>query len=256
MTELDPQTREPSHTADPAPPDAPTDAQRQTVTEGAREEKGTPAGSWLHHLGQLLILVAFSFIIAALIKTFLVQAFYIPSKSMLPTLEVGDRVLVEKISYRLDQPERGDVVVFARSVALSPADLPWYQDVQNFFKEFLGLPTEGEQDYIKRVVAVAGDSIRYAGSPRRLVINGEPVAQPYVQSGPGQVGSTIGPGDCKRLGMERSNGGCLVPAGTVFVMGDNRDNSQDSRVLGPIDVDKLVGRAFLILWPPRDWSSL
>jgi signal peptidase I len=196
------------------------------------------------------MLVFLAFIIAILIKTFLVQAFYIPSGSMIPTLRVGDRVLVEKISYRLHDVHRGDVVVFAKEVFGAKApDVPWYDDGRNFFRELLGLPTGSEEDYIKRVVAIGGDTIRYAGSPRHLIVNGEDVDISYVKGGRDRFSSTLTESDCKRLAMEAADGGCRVPAGRIFVMGDNRASSEDSRILGPIDEDKVVGRAFAVIWP-------
>ena len=202
----------------------------------------------------MLVLIAFG--IAILIKSFLVQAFFIPSASMKPTLVEGDRVLVEKISYALHDPRRGDVVVFEKSVFGQEEDVPLLEDARNFMRELLGLPTGLEEDYIKRIVAVAGDTLRYAGNPRRLVVNGEEVDQDFVKGGRDKVSSTITEADCKRLEMEEVAGGCRVPAGRIFVMGDNRANSEDSRILGPIDQDKVIGRAFVVIWPPEDFRSL
>ena len=212
---------------------------------------------WVRQVAEIPALIALAFVIAIVIKTFLVQAFFIPSGSMIPTLHVGDRVLVEKISYRLHDPERGDVVVFAKSVFGSPPDVPWYDDARNYVRELLGMQAgSGVEDYIKRVVAIGGDKIRYVGSPRRLYINGEVVPEPYIRRGEDRVSSTITSDDCKRLDMDVSGEGCIVPAGRVFVMGDNRANSQDSRSIGPVDEDKIVGRAFVIIWPPSDAGTL
>ena len=212
---------------------------------------------FLGYLAELPILILLAFVIAIVIKTFLLQAFYIPSGSMLPSLHVGDRVLVEKLSYRFGGPDRGDVVVFANDVFGSPApDVPWYDDAKNFVRELLGLPTGQEEDYIKRVVALGGDTIRYVGNPRHLIVNGQRVDEPYVNNGEDPTSQTITSGDCKRLDMETERDACVVPAGDVFVMGDNRPNSQDSRFLGPVDEDKIVGRAFVIIWPPSDFGTI
>jgi signal peptidase I len=219
---------------------------------------GRPASSRvLAQLAELPLLVLLAFAIAVVIKTFLVQAFFIPSGSMYPTLHRGDRVLVEKLTYRLREPRSSDVVVFAKSVfgARAP-DLPWYQDVRNFLRELLGLPTGAEQDYIKRIVATGGDTIRYSGKPRALVVNGVRIDEPYVKSGRDLYSPTLTERDCRRLAMRRGAGGCVVPEGEVFVMGDNRGNSEDSRVTGPIETDKIVGHAFVIIWPPGDFSGL
>jgi signal peptidase I len=121
-------------------------------------------------------------------------------------------------------------------------------------RELLGLPVGDEEDYIKRIVAVGGDTIRYSDTPRRLIVNGEEVAQPYVRGGRDRFSSTITGADCERLGMRSSEGGCLVPAGRVFVMGDNRGDSEDSRILGPIEEDRIIGRALAIIWPPADFG--
>lgn len=202
------------------------------------------------------MLVLAAFVIAVLIKTFLVQAFFIPSESMLPGLRPGDRVLVEKLTYRFQEPQRGDVVVFEKTVFGEAPDVPWYQDAKNFVRELLGLPTGEEEDYIKRIVAVGGDNIRYVGTPRRLEINGSNVPQPFVRGGRDRFSSSLTSRDCERLGMRPSEGGCLVPAGRVFVMGDNRGDSEDSRILGPIEEGRIVGRAFVIIWPPKDLGGL
>ena len=207
-------------------------------------------------VAELPMLVAVAFLIAIVIKTFLVQAFFIPSGSMIPTLRIGDRVLVEKISYRLHDPRRGDVIVFARDILGPQPDVPWYQDARNFLRELVGLPVGDEEDFIKRVVAVAGDSIRYQGNPRQLFVNGEQIDQSYVNRGTDRSSPTLTKQDCERLDMEPSGEGCLVPAGRVFVMGDNRGNSQDSRFLGPIEQDKIIGRGFVIIWPLSDLGSL
>lgn len=208
------------------------------------------------HLTELPMLIFAAFVIAVLIKTFFVQAFFIPSGSMLPTLRPGDRVLVEKVAYRFHEPRRHDVVVFEKSVFGEAPDVPWYQDAKNFVRELLGLPTGVEEDYIKRIVAVGGDTIRYSGTPRHLFVNGNQVDQPFIRGGRDRFSSSLTSSDCERLKMQKSEGGCLVPAGRVFVMGDNRGDSEDSRILGPIDEDRIVGRAFVIIWPFKDAGGL
>jgi signal peptidase I len=221
-------------------------------------KKSRPMRKVLRGIAELPILIIVAFVIAVLIKTFLVQAFYIPSGSMIPTLRVGDRVLVEKISYFVGDPAKGQVVVFAREVfgGGKKEDVPWYRDAQNYLRELLGLPTGKEEDYIKRIVAVGGDSIRYSGKPRKLFVNGERVEEDYINHGVDRVSDTLTTSDCKALDMPPAEGGCRVPAGKVFVMGDNRADSQDSRVIGPIDEDKIVGRAFLIIWPAEDFGTI
>lgn len=207
-------------------------------------------------IAELPLLVLVAFLIAVVIKTFVMQAFFIPSGSMKPTLKVGDRVLVEKISYLLGEPSQGDVIVFARSVLPNAdrPDLPWTDDVRNYVRELLGLPTGSEEDYIKRVVAVSGDSIRYEGTPRRLFVNGERISEPYLNR-PDNSSTTITERNCPGK-MVADDDSCRVPAGTVFVMGDNRDNSADSRSIGPIEEDKIIGRGFVVIWPFGNFGGL
>ena len=176
-------TEEKSSSDAPDVPPAPARGEGATPAAPAKEPitKVEPSRGrrWLRsftkHMTELPMLILSAFLIAVIIKTFLVQAFYIPSGSMIPTLRRGDRVVVEKVSYFMGEPGRGDVVVFEKDVFGQAPDLPWYDDARNFFRELLGLPTGEVEDYIKRIVAVGGDTIRYAGNPCRLVVNGEAV---------------------------------------------------------------------------------
>ena len=189
------------------------------------------------------VLVVAAFALALLIKTFVLQAFYIPSGSMMPTLEVGERILVEKVTYLFGEPQRGDVVVFERSLnpdaPPSPtADDSVFEDVVNAFKSLFGFPSGGEQDFVKRVMAIGGDTIE--GREGVVYVNDVAVEEPYLPRG---IVTTDFPPQ-------------TVPAGQLFVMGDNRGNSDDSRSFGPVDVDEVVGEAFLSIWPPKDFGTL
>jgi signal peptidase I len=244
-------------TTEPPPGDAEPKSDAPAPEVKKTSQKKEP--SLLSKLTELPILLVLAFAIAVVIKMFLVQAFFIPSGSMIPTLQVGDRVLVEKLSYRWGSPSQGDIVVFAKDVFSGNGDEPdyaWYDRARIFFRELIGLPTGTQEDYIKRIVAVGGDSIRYAGSPRKLLVNGKEVDEPYIKGGRDNGSPSLTGSDCKRLDMEKAGRGCRVPAGFVFVMGDNRGNSEDSRILGPVDEDKIVGNAFLILWPPSGFGTI
>ena len=210
----------------------------------------------LHFFTGLPFLLLVAFVIALLIKTFLVQAFFVDGASMHPGLVHGDRVLVEKVSYRLHDPRPGDVVVFEKSVFSQPEDVPWYRDVLTFLKELGGFPTGSEEDYIKRVIAGPGDGLRYEGDPVTLTVDGEEVSEPFLDLVVDGAGPSVSEADCERLEMQVAEDGCVVPAGKVFVMGDNRGNSEDSRALGPIAIDKVIGRAFAVVWPPSDLALL
>ena len=157
----------------------------------------------------VIMLVAFV-LVFGLIRPFVVEAFRIPSESMVPTLEVGDRVLANKFIYRFTEPARGDVVLF--------------DSVE-----------EGSEDtLIKRVAGVEGDEIRVQGGT--LFVNGEPQDEPYLNQYVPDQSTPYGPE--------------TVPKDHVFVLGDNRGNSGDSRVFGPVPVENIKGEGFLVFWPP------
>jgi len=179
-----------------------------------------------------LILTALVF--AFLLRSFVVQAFYIPSQSMVPTLDVGDRVLVEKVSYRFDDPERGDVIVFRNPGSLRSGSL--LDAVRSFFEGF-GVGTgRKDLDLIKRVVGLPGETVEV----RAGVVHIDGAALPESYDLPD--GRTVAP--------------VVVPAGQYWMLGDNRANSRDSRFgLGTIPEDAVVGRAFVILWPPGRFDA-
>ena len=191
---------------------------------------------------ELPVLIIIAIAVALIIKTFVLQAFFIPSASMEPTLREGDRVLVEKVSYALGNPQRGQVIVFERDISsvlpVEPIELDWRQRIGNAVRELFGFPTGLTQDYIKRVVAVEGDSVE--GRDGKLYVNGAEVEETYLTEG--QLTSDFGP--------------VSIPTDHVFVMGDNRDNSDDSRGFGPVPEDRIVGHAFVLIWPPVDVSTL
>jgi signal peptidase I len=192
---------------------------------------------------ELPVLIVIAFAIALIIKSFALQAFYIPSASMEPTLKEGDRVLVEKVSQWWSEPSRGDVVVFERDLqelvgGAPKEDEPFWTDVGNAFKGLFGFPTGTAQDFIKRVIAVEGETVE--GRDGHVFINGEMLEEPYLPDG--VETSVFGP--------------TTVGEGEIFVMGDNRPNSDDSRNFGPVRVDDIVGRAFLLIWPPADFGTL
>jgi signal peptidase I len=160
-----------------------------------------------------VVIVAVAIVSALVVKTFLIEAFFIPSPSMDPTLKTGDRVLVNKLSYRVHPIHRGDIVVFERPSGIS------------------GEPNI--RDFIKRVVGLPGETIDSHGDT--VFINDKPLKEPYLPAGT-RLGSPI----------ERQT----IPAKHYFVMGDNRSNSSDSRVFHPIEGAKVVGRAFVLVWKP------
>ncbi|MFG2515517.1 signal peptidase I [Streptomyces sp. NPDC048584] len=205
---------------------------------------------------EIPLLVGVAVVIALVLKTFLVQAFVIPSGSMEQTIRIGDRVLVDKLTpWFGSRPQRGDVVVFK-----DPGG--WLQDEQTTPKKddpvgikqikegltFIGLlPSENEKDLIKRVVGVGGDRVQCCDKQGRVTVNGVPLNEDYLY--PGNVPS-LTPFDI------------TVPEGRLWVMGDHRSNSADSRYHqdtdygGTVSEDEVVGRAMVIAWPFGHWSTL
>lgn len=171
-------------------------------------------------------------VVAVVVKTFLVQPFYVPSGSMLPTIEVNDRVMVNKLAYRFGEPQRGDVVVFLNP-ALTEEDLEesLLEAVIRSVLEAVGVRTRGEDDLIKRVVAVGGETVTISSGI--LHIDGKPLDEGYLADDSGM--EDFGP--------------VIVPEDSVFVMGDNRNQSLDSRRFGAIPAAEIVGEAILRIWP-------
>lgn len=192
----------------------------------ARARRGMPpALEWT-----LLIVLAIS--VAFVCQRVLVQAFYIPSTSMVPTLQVGDRVLVNKLSYKLHDVRRGDVVVF---------EAPKSQQ------------TEGIKDFVKRVIGLPGETVEFRDGD--VFIDGKRLDEPYLPArAPGNtLPQAIPPPGCQS-NTTKPYVSCTVPDDSVFVMGDNRTASKDARTFGPIEQNMIVGRVFVTVWPPdRNW---
>ena len=206
----------------------------------------------------LLIVIAIT--LAILAKTFVLQAFFIPSGSMETTLHGcpgcnGDRVLVNKVVYDVRDIHRGEIVVFNGVDSFDPEVPPAppgsaLQRVVNGFTRLVGLGAPGETDYIKRVIGLPGDrvaccsngrvTVQPAGSDTAVELD-----EPYLFEDDAEVFCAAGTADACRPGSP----GVLVPEGRLWVMGDHRSASSDSRANGTIPIDKVIGRAFVIVWP-------
>ncbi|MEU6219083.1 signal peptidase I [Streptomyces sp. NPDC047022] len=202
---------------------------------------------------ELPLLIGIALVLALLIKTFLVQAFSIPSDSMQNTLQQGDRVLVDKLTpWFGSEPSRGEVVVFHDPdnwLAGEPTSSP---NALQTALSWIGLmPSAEEKDLIKRVVGVAGDTIECRGTGP-LMVNGKALNEPYVYPGNTPCSVDDQGGQFK----------VTVPPGKIWVMGDHRQNSLDSRYhqqdkyQGFVPVGNVVGRAIVIAWPPTRWNTL
>lgn len=211
---------------------AATRVERPTLKRSELKKQKKPKGP-LAFLRELPALIVIAFLLALLIKTFLVQAFYIPSLSMSPTLEVGDRVLVNKLAYRFGDPERGDVVVFENPRPTPQPDRNPLSAAWHWVIEGLGFSTTPDRDFIKRVIGLPGETIEQRNGV--IYIDGQELDEPWLP--PHQDGRPVPP--------------TRVPEGHLFVLGDNRANSNDSRFsLGPIPMENVVGKAFVVIWPP------
>ena len=200
----------------PAPPD-PADVDR---TDPAADNDDRRLSPGTRALVDWIVVVAVALLVAFLVRTFVLAHFVVDGSSMYTTLQSGDRVFVNKLSYRLHDPNRGDVVVLHQSTAAS------------------------ERDLIKRVIGLPGEEVEMLTNCQ-VLIDGRALNEPYLDPNvvsPGNCGATFEP--------------VLVPENHVFVMGDNRGGSQDSRQIGPISDDDLVGRAFVVFWPRQNWQWL
>ena len=196
----------PGGPTDPPPPDGGDDA----GGGGDGDDEAETGSSAIRSIVEWIVVIVGALAMALLLRAVLFQAFWIPSESMEPTLQRDDRVLVNRLSYRLHDVNRGDVVVFSRPP---------------------GEPDGGIRDLIKRVVALEGETIEARDG--QISIDGQLLLESYVAEG--APIPDFGP--------------IVVPEDHVFVMGDNRNNSRDSRFFSAIDEDSIVGRAFVLFWP-------
>ena len=205
---------------------------------------------------ELPLLLVVAFCLAVLIRTFLLQAFYIPSTSMEATLLVGDRVLVNKIVYDVRQPNRGEVVVFrgppnwAPDHTVPPAN-NLFSRIGRTLGDLVGVSRPGEKDFIKRVIGLPGDRVSCCDPDGRVYVNGKGIDEAYINVN-SSLDTPPSPGTCG----PRRFAEVLVPPGQVFVMGDNRIVSQDSRCQGPVPIENIIGRAFVIVWPNSRWDTV
>jgi signal peptidase I len=199
------------------------------VGQGQAEKSET-----LAFLKELPFLVVGALIVAVIVKSFLIQVFWIPSGSMEETLQVGDRVIVNKLAYRLGDPSRGDVVVFEPETFEHESIVT---KVSRNLLESVGLRTP-ESDLIKRVIGLPGETVEIHDNT--VFVDGNALDEPYL---------------AEDLVM-RDEGPWEVPQDHYFVMGDNRNSSNDSRVFGAVTGERIVGRAFSVVWPPSRWGGL
>jgi signal peptidase I len=241
----------PSGPSGPAGPPGAAGPGARPGASGARKRARRRISWWT----ELLALFVLALVIMLVIKTYMIQAFYIPSSSMENTLDVGDKVLVNKLVYHFRPIERGDIVVFNGEGSWDPPSPPGSSDpivrwASQFGHAVIGLfgISPGVHDYIKRVIGVPGDHIVCCNTQGRVTVNGVPLTErSYLYRG--------NPPSMTRFNIR-------VPAGRLWVMGDHRNISYDSRGHmsdpggGTVPENQVVGRAFMILWPPSRFRVL
>ena len=209
----------------PTPPDTPVESTDASAQKSSAESPASSSSSiwqtlWTSQRSNIQT-VAIALLLSVLIRLFVAEPRFIPSDSMVPTLAVGDRLVVEKVSYRFHSPQPGDIIVF------HPPDI-----LQKLFGY------GDDQAFIKRIIGTPGDSIRVEAGT--VYVNNQPLREPYIAEAP-------------NYGLD----GVQVPEHTYFVMGDNRNNSNDSHVWGFLPDDHIIGRAFFRFWPLKreGWLS-
>lgn len=225
-------------------------ADHDSLTQGRDEPtdppptQGRPTGFW-HFTREVVLIGATALLISFLVKTFLVQAFWIPSGSMEDTLQVGDRLLVSKIQAGPMEVERGDIAVFEDPGGWMPpvqqADRGPVLNAVVDVLQFVGVAPVGENHLIKRVIGVGGDTVSCCDDQGRILVNGVPLEEPYLAAGdePSLQSFEI-----------------TVPEGSYWMMGDHRSNSRDSRFNddgtgggGSVPAENIVGQAVVLVWP-------
>ncbi|MFC7308772.1 signal peptidase I [Streptomyces monticola] len=245
-------TRLPTGTRPTSGPARPGRAERRKLARKVKRRRRRSA------IKEIPLLIGVAVLIALVLKTFLVQAFVIPSGSMEQTIRIGDRVLVDKLTPWFGaEPQRGDVVVFKDPGGwLRAEQQPTKKDDPIGVKQakealtFIGLlPSDDEQDLIKRVVAVGGDRVKCCDKDGKVTVNGVAVTEPYLH-----------PDDLDKPSNRTFD--VKVPEGRLFVMGDHRSDSADSRFhidsafKGTVSQDQVVGTAKVIAWPVGHWRTL
>lgn len=211
----------------------PAVASALAAAEAAKAQRDASGDGVLAFFRELPVLLAVAFLLAFLLRTFVVQVFYIPSGSMIPTLEINDRIVVEKLTYLFRDPVRGEVVVFAGDEMPIAGDDSVTARFTRGIGQFLGVVPANARDFVKRVIGLPGDEI-IIDAEGSVFVNGQELDEPYKVDDP------------------RAFPPFLVPEGMLFFLGDNRPASADSRFpsgLGFVSMDHVVGRAMVIVWP-------
>lgn len=213
----------------------------ELVDDELIDEEPEERGGFLHALRETAIIVVSALVLSALVRAFLIQAFFVPSASMEDTLLISDRIIASKITTSISGVHRGEIVVFKDPGDWLPEPPPPEGGMRGLIRTgltFIGLiPSDSGKDLVKRVIGLGGDHVVCCDAQGRIMVNGQPLDEPYI----------IGPTTQVLFDV-------TVPADSMFVMGDNRGNSRDSRFhlevnSGAVPVDNTVGRVVLVVWP-------
>ena len=217
-----------------------------SATPSHRARHTSEKSGWLVWIREIAVILVFALVISTLLRLFVVQVFSIPSESMVPTLQVGDRILVNRLPWA--KVDRGDVVVFEDTLEWMEETPPGEGSVLRPVAEFLGIiPADGRQIIVKRVIGVGGDTVECCTAEGYLSVNGVPIKETYVED-PGAPAA--------------EEFSITVPEGHYWVMGDNRYASADSLrhyQVGEdpyISEDALIGPVKWVVWPFKNWSSV
>jgi signal peptidase I len=211
--------------------------------------------SFLFFLRDVLVIFGIAILVSFLVKTFLVRSFFIPSASMEQTLMIDDRVIVNELVPKAVALNHGDIVVFTDPggwlPARPPVEVSGLQAGTEWVLSLFGLASPDSNDHlIKRVIGLPGDTVQCCSADGKIIVNGVPISEPYI---------TIPDGETRASAIDFN---VTVPENSLFVMGDNRYNSKDSRYNtdkpggGFVGMDNVVGRAFVLSWPMSHWGVL
>jgi signal peptidase I len=233
-----------------------SDSTDETATDSPKPKAKKRRAFWI----EMVVLIAIALVLTTVIQTFVARVFLIPSESMEQTLHgcpncYGDRVLVDKVTYLFHDPRPGDVVVFERPSTWSRSDFGTQQGSDSWLRKVTSLLTLGvvgsnEDDVVKRVIAVGGQTVRCCDEQGRVEVNGSSLDEPYIYW-------TNGAPDGRQ-----EFGEITIPDGMLWVMGDNRNNSSDSRfqggggIAGLVPVDNVIGKARYVVLPPSRWQGV
>jgi signal peptidase I len=205
------------------------------IVTSTGEKRAAPTSLWCS-IREVVVILVIAALVAVFIQSFILKGFVIPSGSMEQTLDVGDRVFAEKLTYYFRKPKRGDVIVFryppSDPNALNTTNL-FYWPIQQILETF-HVGFKGTTPYVKRIVATEGETLELRKG--KLYINGKRINEPYIIPDNANFGPVV------------------VPEGMCYGFGDNRPNSRDSRFFGPIPYRAIIGRVFLIWWPFSHFS--